>query len=239
LAVACCFICACDQPTATTVQQQKEKVNPVDRQFMAACLRGDLAGARQSLEKGADILARADGRSAFFAAMDGGSLELMKFLLQKEKKLAFLPDPFGIKPLGYIVRGDGNFAPGAEKGERLALLDLLLAAGADMEETDGYGHGLSVIFFANGRFAPFMVEALLERGAQANRRSLTAYPDSFCDNDFTLPAGSTPLDKFQALLEVVPTDEDFKPFRESVVAIIGVLKKHGARNGAWAARSRP
>ncbi|MCX6557102.1 MAG: hypothetical protein NTW95_06680, partial [Candidatus Aminicenantes bacterium] len=152
---------------------------------------------------------------------------------------ALIPDQYGIKPLGYVVRGNGNFASGAEKAERLALLDMLLAAGADIEEADYYGYGLSVIFFANGRFAPDMVEALLARGAQVNRKSLTAYPDSFCDNDFTLPAGSTPLDKYQALLEVVPADDDFKPFRESIVGMIGVLKKHGAHNGAWATRPQP
>ena len=71
-----------------------------------------------------------------------------------------------------------------------------------------------------------------------NRKSLAAYPDSFCDADFTLPPGSTPLDKFQALLEVVPADGDFNQFRASVVGVIRVLKEHGARNGAWAARRR-
>ena len=180
----------------------------------------------------------ADYRNGFFAAIDSGSLELMKYLLKKERKLAVMPDPYGVKPLGYIVRGNGNFASGAEAAERLALLDLLQTAGADIEETDYYGHGLSVIFFANGRFAPIMVEFLLARGAQANRKSLAAYPDSFCDNDFTLPAGSTPLDKYQALLKVVPEDDDFKLYRESIVAIIAVLKKHGAHNGAWAAQQK-
>jgi hypothetical protein len=239
ISVSCCFFPACKKQTAASLHDQSGKIRPVDHQFLAACRRGDLAGARQWLNQGADILASEDYRGAFFAAMDGGSLELMKFLLKKEKKLALLPDQYGITPLGYIVRGNGNFAAHAENAERLMLLDLLLAAGADSEETDCYGHGLSVIYFANGRFAPAMVEALLARGAQVNRKSIAAYPDSFCDNDFTLPAGSTPLDKYQALLEVVPADDDFKPFRESIVGIIAVLKKHGACNGAWAAQKMP
>jgi hypothetical protein len=238
LVLACCFILSCKQQAAAHVQQQDGKVNRIDLQFLEACQRGELAVVRQRLDEGADILAMTDYRNGFFAAIDSGSLELMRFLLKKEKKLAVMPDPYGVKPLGYIIRGNGNFVSGAEPAERLALLDLLMAAGADMEETDCYGHGLSVIFFANGRFAPVMVEALLLRGAQVNRKSLAAYADSFCDNDFTLPAGSTPLDKYQALLGIVPEDSDFKPFKESIVGIIDVLKKHGARNGAWAVQQK-
>jgi hypothetical protein len=179
LVLACCFSSSCKQQAAAHVQQQAGMIKPVDRQFLDACQRGDLAGVKQCLDEGADIWAMADYRNGFFAAIDSGSLELMRFLLEKEKKLAVMPDPYGVKPLGYIIRGNGNFVSGAEPAERLALLDLLMAAGADMEETDCYGHGLSVIFFANGRFAPIMVEALLARGAQVNRKSLAAYADSF------------------------------------------------------------
>ncbi len=211
----------------------------MDLEFLAACGRGDLAAVRASLSAGADILARSDYRSGLLAAMDDGSLELVKFLLKKEGKLAVLPDAYGVKPLGYLVRGRGSFAAGAEPAQRLALLDLLLAAGADIEETDDYGYGLTPIFFASGRFAPTMVEALLARGAQMDRKSLAAYPDSFCDVDFTLPPGSTPLDKYQALLEVVPADGDFDQFRASVSGVIRVLKEHGARNGAWAVQRLP
>lgn len=239
MAAACCFFPACRKRAAAPGHEQAGRPRPVDLEFLAACGRGDLAGVRQSLGRGADILARADYRSGLLAAMDSGSLELMEFLLKKERKLALLPDAYGVKPLGYLVRGHGTFAPGAEPAQRLALLDLLLAAGAKLEETDDYGYGLTPIFFASGRFAPAMVAALLARGAQVNRKSLAAYPDSFCDMDFTLPPGSTPLDKYQALLEVVPADGDFDPFRASVRGIIRVLREHGARNGAWAARRRP
>jgi hypothetical protein len=238
IAVGCCYFSGCKNQAAAPVHEQAGRSKSVGLEFLAACQHGDLAGVKQCLDKGADGLAASDYRAGFFAAIDSGSLELMKFLLKKEKKLAVMPDAYGNKPLGYIVRGNGTFAAGAKKDECLALLDLLIAAGADVEETDGYGYGLTAIFFANGRFAPAMVEALLARGAQVNRKSLAAYPDSFCDVDFTLPIGSTPLDKYQALLGVAPADSDFKLFRESIVGIIGVLKKHGARNGAWAAQRR-
>jgi hypothetical protein len=238
MAAACCFFSACKKQAAAPVHEQARGNSPVDLQFLAACGRGDLAAVRRSLGAGADILARSDYRSGLLAAMDSGSLELVKFLLKKERKLAVLPDAYGVKPLGYLVRGHGTFAAGAEPAQRLALLDLLLAAGADIEETDDYGYGLTPVFFASGRFAPAMVAALLARGAQMNRKSLAAYPDSFCDEDFTLPPGSTPLDKYQALLEVVPADADFDQFRASVLGVIRVLKEHGGRNGAWAARRR-
>lgn len=237
IAMVCCFFSVCKNQAAAPVHEKAGQIKSVDLEFLAACRRGDLDGVKQCLNEGADIKAASDYRNGFFAAMDSGSLELMKFLLKKEKKLAFFPDQYGVMPLGYIVRGNGNFASGAEKAERLALMDLLLAAGADIEEKDDYG--LSAIFFANGRFAPAMVEALLVRGAQVNRKSLAAYPDSFCDVDFTLPVGSTPLDKYQALLGVVPSGSEFGLFRENLVGIIGVLKKHGALNGAWAVQQKP
>ncbi|MCJ7524402.1 MAG: hypothetical protein MUP71_04160 [Candidatus Aminicenantes bacterium] len=235
---ACCFFTGCKNRAAAPVPEQVRQRNPGDLEFLAACGRGDLAGVKQCLNQGADILARLEYRSGLVAAIDSGSLEVMRFLLKKENKLAVMPDQYGIKPLGYIVRGHGTFASGAERAERLELLDLLIIAGADVEETDDYGYGLTVIFFASGRFAPLMVEALLARGAQVNRMSLTAYGDSFCDVDFTLPIGSTPLDKYQALLEVVPADVDFELFKENIIGIIQVLKKHGARHGAWAAQRK-
>jgi hypothetical protein len=239
LAMACCFFAACKGRSSAPDPKRPGSLRPVDREFLAACGRGDLAAVKRCLLRGADIRVRSNYRSGFFPAMDSGSLELMGFLLEKEKKLAVLPDAYGVRPLGYLVRGYGSFAPGSEEAGRLALLDLLLSAGADMEATDDYGYGLTPIFFASGRFAPFLVEALIARGARVNRPTLTDYDDSFCDVDFTLPAGSTPLDKYQALLEVVPADEDFAVFRTNLQAIIQVLKKHGARNGAWAARRKP
>jgi hypothetical protein len=239
LAAACVFFPACKDQAAAPAHEQDGRPRPVDIEFLAACGRGDLAAVRRSLGAGADILARSDYRSGLLAAMDGGSLELAAFLLKKEKKLAVLPDAYGVKPIGHLVRGRGNFMAGAEPAQRLALLDLLLAAGADIDEVDGYGYGLTPIFFASGRFAQDMVDALLARGAQVNRKSLAAYPDSFCDADFTLPPGSTPLDKYQALLEVVPAGGDFDQFRASILGVIRVLTEHGARNGAWAARRLP
>lgn len=238
MAAACCFFSACKNHAAAPVHEQAGRSKSADLEFLAACARGDLDGVRQRLNEGASILARSDYRTGLFAAMDSGSLPLIKFLLKKEKKLAVIPDQYGIKPLGYIVRGHGTFATRAGKAERLALLDLLIAAGADVEETDSYGHGLTDIYFASGRFAPDMVEALLARGAQVNRKSLAAYADSFCDMDFTLPSGSTALDKYQALLGVVPALGDFEPFKDNLLGIIRVLKKHGARNGAWAAQKQ-
>jgi hypothetical protein len=238
VATACCFFSACKDHADAPEPEPPGSIRPVDREFLAACGRGDLAAVKHCLSEGADIQVRSNYRSGFFPAMDSGSLELMRFLLKKERKLAVLPDAYGIRPLGYILRGYGTFARGAEEAERLVLLDLLLSAGADIEGTDDYGYGLTPIFFASGRFAPAMVEALLARGVQVNRKSLADYADSFCDVDFTLPAGSTPLDKYQALLEVVPADKDFAMFRANIVSIIRVLQEHGARNGAWAARRK-
>jgi len=46
------------------------------------------------------------------------------------------------------------------------------------------------------------------------------------------------LDKYQALLGVVPALGDFESFKENILGIIRVLKKHGARNGAWSAQKQ-
>ncbi|HEX7502155.1 MAG TPA: hypothetical protein VF451_01940, partial [Acidobacteriota bacterium] len=146
LAATCCFFSACKKQAAAPVPEQAGRPGPVDIEFLAACGRSDLAAVRRSLSAGADILARSDYRTGLFAAIDSGSMELVKFLLEKEKKLAVMPDQYGINPLGYIVRGHGNFAAGVEKAECRTLLDLLLAAGADLEETDDYGYGLTPIF---------------------------------------------------------------------------------------------
>ena len=103
-----------------------------------------------------------------------------------------------------------------------------------MRETDDYGYGLMEIFCAAGKFAPDIVEALLQGGAQLNPKTRAANSDSFFDVDFTLPSGSTLLDKYEALLEVIPALRDFEDFRKIVLEVIQVLKKHGAVNGAWA-----
>ena len=163
LAATCCFFSSCKKQAAAPVPEQAGRPRSVDLEFLAACGRGDLAAVRQSLSAGADILARSDYRSGLLAALDSGSLEVVKFLLKKEGKMAFLPDAYGVKPLGYLVRGRGTFSADAEPAQRLDMLDQLLAAGADIEETDDYGYGLTPIFFASGRFAPAMVAALLAR----------------------------------------------------------------------------
>jgi hypothetical protein len=238
LAAAVYFLTIGKKHAASPNRGPAERITPLDRDFFRACQRGDLAGVKRSLNAGADILSRSDSRTGLFAAIDGGALDVAAFLLAKEKKLAVTPDQYGVKPLGYIVRGYGGFPPAVQKTARLALLDDLIAAGADVDETDGYGYGLSDIFFASGSCAPAMVEALLLRGAQMNHKSAAPYPDSFCDVDFTLPSGSTPLDKFQALLEVVPAQPDFARVRDTIRGVIRVLREHGAVNGAWAEQRR-
>jgi hypothetical protein len=213
-------------------------VAPLDMEFLEACRRGDLAAARKCLRAGADVLARSAYRSGLVAAIDGGSLEVARFLLSREKKLASLADDHGLLPLGYVVRGHGGYAAAHPCAERLALLEALVAAGAGVDEVDGYGYGMSDIFFASGPCAPGMVGFLVSRGARVNRRSTATYEDSFCDNDFTLPAGSTPLDRYEALLEVIPADPDFARFRETIGEVIRVLRGRGAVNGAWAGQER-
>lgn len=224
---------SCKNHDAAFVHDQTQQQNRIDNNFFAACRQGDLAQVKKYLRRGAAILARSNYRTALFSAMDGGSLEVMQFLLEKEKKLVFIPDEYGIKPLGYLVRGQGTFKPGSEKTSLLAALNLLIEAGANVNESDIYGYGLTEIFFVSGRFAPDVAEILITRGAQVNHKSLAVYPDSFCDVDFTLPAGSTPLDKYEALLAVIPAGNDFMVFRNSIIGVIRVLKKHGAVNGAW------
>jgi ankyrin repeat protein len=225
---------SCKNHDAAFVNDQSQRQNRIDNDFLTACRQGDLEQVKKCLSRGAAIRARSNYRSALFSAMDGGSLEVMKFLVEKEKELVFIPDEYGVMPLGYLVRGQGNFKPGSEKTLLLAALNLLIGAGANVNENDDYGYGLTEIFFVSGRFAPDVAEILITRGALVNHKSLAAYPDSFCDVDFTLPPGSTPLDKCEALLEVVPADNDFANFRNSIIGVIRVLKKHGAVNGAWA-----
>jgi hypothetical protein len=231
LAAGTYFFVAERRPPAFPQPQPQAAGAPLDLEFLAACQRGDLAAVKECLRAGADILARSGYRTGLVSAIDGGSLEVAEFLLSREKKLAAIPDGYGIKPLGYVVRGHGGFAAAAQ---RTAMLESLLAAGAGVDETDGYGYGMSDIFFASGPWAPEMVEFLIAHGAQVNRRLVASYPDSFCDNDYTLPAGSTPLDKYQALMEVVPDDPDFARFRDAINGVIRVLRGRGAVNGAWA-----
>jgi len=236
LAAAAYFFTAGKRPQAFSQPPTQGSTAAIDLEFLAACQGGDLVAVKKSLRTGADILARSGYRSGLVSAIDGGSLEVAEFLLSREKKLAALPDGYGIKPLGYIVRGRGGFAAASKREARLALLEALLAAGAVVDEADGYG--MSDIFFASGPCAPEMVEFLIAHGARVNRRSAAPYPDSFCDNDFTLPAGSTPLDKYRALMEVIPPDPDFARFREMVGDVIRVLRAHGGVNGAWAEQRR-
>jgi hypothetical protein len=229
---------SCKNHDASSVHEQTQRQNSIDNNFFAACRQGDLEQVKKCLQRGANILASSNYRTALFSAMDGGSLEVIKFLLEKEKKLVFIADEYGVKPLGYLVRGHGNFKTDSGKTLLLAALNLLIEAGANVNESDIYGNGLTEIFFVSGRFAQDVGEILITSGAQVNHKSLAVYPDSFCDVDFTLPVGSTPLDKYEALLEVVPADNDFMVFRNSIIGVIRVLKKHGAVNGAWAARRR-
>ena len=229
---------SCKNHDAAFVHEQTQQQNRIDNDFFAACRQGDLEQVKKHFRRGAAILARSNYRTALFSAMDGGSLEVMQFLLEKEKKLVFIPDEYGVKPLGYLVRGQGNFKPDSEKTLLLAALNLLIAAGANVNESDIYGYGLTEIFYVSGHFAPDVAEILISRGALVNHKSLAAYRDSFCDVDFTLPAGSTPLDKYEALLEIVPAENDFMVFRNSIIGVIRILKKHGAVNGAWAAQKR-
>lgn len=224
---------SCKNHDAAFVHDQSQRQSRIDNDFLAACRQGDLEQVKKCLRRGAAIRARSNYRSALFSAMDGGSLEVMKFLLEKEKKLVSIPDEYGVMPLGYLVRGRGTFKPGSEKTLLLAALNLLIEAGANVNERDIYGYGLTEIFFVSGRFAPAVAEILITRGALVNHKSLAAYADSFCDVDFTLPVGSTPLDKYEALLEVVPAENDFTVFRNSIIGVIRVLKQHGAANGAW------
>jgi hypothetical protein len=229
---------SCKNHGAAFVHDQTQRQNRIDNDFFAACRQGDLEQVKKYLRRGAAILARSNYRTALFSAMDGGSLTVMKFLLGKEKKLVFIPDEYGVKPLGYLVRGHGIYKSGSEKKLFLDALNLLIEAGANVNESDIYGYGLTEIFYVSGFFAPDVAEILITRGALVNHKSLKAYPDSFCDVDFTLPAGSTPLDKYEALLEVVPVENDFMVFRNSIIGVIRVLKKHGAVNGAWAVHKR-
>jgi ankyrin repeat protein len=234
------FLPCCRKDGELKNQDKANVLRPIDADFLEACKEGDLNKVKQCLGQGADILVRSDYRTALFSAIDSGSMEVIEFLLEKEKKLVSVPDQYGVKPLGYIVRGYGNFKSGAEKTDRLAALNLLINAGANVDETDDYGYGLTEIFYAAGKFAPDIVEALLQGGAQLNPKTCAAYFDSFFDVDFTLPPGSTPLDKYEALLEVIPALRDFEDFRKIVLEIIQVLKKHGAVNGAWASsKKRP
>jgi hypothetical protein len=234
------FLPCCKKGGELKSQDKANGLSPIDVDFLEACRQGDLNKAKQCLGQGADILVRSDYRTALFSAIDSGSMDVVRFLLEKEKKLVSIPDQYGVKPLGYIVRGYGNFKPDGEKTDRLTALNLLINSGADVDETDDYGYGLTDIFYAAGKFAPDVIEALLQRGAELNRKTRAAYSDSFFDVDFTLPPGSTALDKYEALLEVIPALSDFKDFRKIVLEVIQVLKKHGAVNGAWASsKKRP
>ncbi len=233
-AIICFPDCKDRSPSKSRIDPHQ--LNSIDHDFLYACRQGDIGKAQRCLQRGANILVCSNYRSALFSAIDGGRLDVMTFLLEKEKKLVRIPNEYGVSPLGYILRGDGNFIQGDETALRIAALHLLIDSGADVHEKNEYG--LTDLFYVSGNDAPAMIEVLLSSGADMNQKSSTPYPDSFCDVDFALPAGSTALDEFEALLEVIPSIGDFDSYRKVVGETIRVLKKHGAVNGAWAAQKR-
>ena len=109
------------------------------------------------LNHGAKVNALVHGSTALYFAIDGGTVPVVKLLLESGADLTITNEPFLLRVL------KGSYKPGMDT----AIVELLLSHGADPNCCDRKGR--TPLFLATVKYKPDIMSLLLAHGANPNR----------------------------------------------------------------------
>ncbi len=121
-----------------------------------------MAAAKLLIAQGADVNA-GSGETALCLAADGGSLDLVTFLLAQG---AIIPTT-GTTPLHCAARGAYHTRADAEKNLRIAVIKLFLDKGLDINGKDSH-QGYTPLHLAARRATKDVIALLITEGAKVN-----------------------------------------------------------------------
>jgi uncharacterized protein len=197
---------------ATVSAQKATRSEDVNRRLVDgstplqwAVYKGDVAEARRLLRAGADVtLANHYGATPMSLAAEVGNTEMLKLLLEFGAN-ADSPNADGQTALLAVSR-TGN----------LEAAQLLLDHHATVDAQEKWG-GQTALMWASARRHPEMMELLISRGADVNRRSI--------DRDYQRHVTAEGRPKSLDSGGLTPL---LYAARENCVACVGVLLKNGA-----------
>jgi len=162
--------------------------------LIAAAKANDLESLRLLVDAGGDVNgADIVGMTPLMYAAANGNLAAVKLLLAKNARVNAVSAPAGTGPRSHVKNGViqlGSFTPlllAAATGGSAAIVDALIAAGADVNAADARGLTVVMTAVATDHGDPAMVRALIAKGANLAAKDLNGETAL----DWAMKAGNT------------------------------------------------